>query len=1016
MSSAQPADPVSPNNPLTPVPSPPGDLPEAEELTPELLEDEAQRNDNWIRGAVILLAFLLGCTEIGETQTLVHVKTGQYLLSHGVLPPRVDVFSYTAEGRPWVNLSWLFDLALAGVFAIGGAIGLTIFKAILSATAFGFLVNINLRGVSTWWSSVVAGLALLVCHSQFNALPEVVTLLGLALVFWTIQRWLNNPATTTLWLLPVIFAVWANLDPRAFLGLLFLLLYAAGEAIGSWTGHASISTSDHRRHLGIAVASSFAAMLINPFGWHAWISALSLYRVEYPALRQIYTSVGSFAELQYRPITDMAFWRGAGHAAIAWLVVLSSALVSLILNFRRLDWGHTFLFLGTLTVAAASAHELPATAVVLTVIAALNAEAWYRSCFRQTYSVATSEIFFSRGGRALTVLSLFGLAGLAISGRLPMPFNARIGVGWIPPLKSAIDSLKEELADSFDDRPYTFRLQQGDLLIWIGRKVFIDHRLPVYAGTGEDDLIGIHDRTRRALRRKSASDPESGNRETWLETFRRFQLTQAVVPLGGAAPDYPQMLDLLASRDFQLNRIGSSAAIFYRNDPTNADLKAYLAAHPLNFITQAFRTPPEGKEKDLGTFQRDWPAATGAYEAVLVKQRTITPPSVREAQHYQMLLEEASGGRLSLAPDVACAFAHLVIRKANEGLNQNPNVAAAYRMLGTAYFYLGMLENGIATPSGGVSPDTRRYMQSALAYQSSLVLQPDQPLLHLRLGELYARNGKADLAVRHLEAAREGFNKPIVADDEDVQRIVEQIGRMLERPQRTVENVAAELDKSQGKSDAPPVAAQAQFAYSNGCVLKALELATAAPIDFESLPGQVFKAQLLIEAGRPWDADPILERVKNVLGKQPGLDWRSIAALLSLGRGDQSQAIDLWSTEYTNARFQQLLTLAETMPLVVRPELWPTYQTQQVVGAFDRYPHQVADIRFQIALSYLEGGRSDEATRTLKAILEESPETRLRPLIRFYLAQVTGEVVDIEPPSNRIPIEADMFAPENPEK
>lgn len=1016
MSSAQPADPASPNTPLTPVPAPPGDLPETEELTPELLEDEAQRNDNWIRGAVILLAFLLGCTEIGETQTLVHVKTGQYLLSHGVLPPRVDVFSYTAEGRPWVNLSWLFDLVLAGVFAVGGAIGLTIFKALLSAVAFGFLVNINLKGVSTWWSSVVAGLALLVCHSQFNALPEVITLLGLALVFWTIQRWLNNPATTTLWLLPVIFVVWSNLDPRAFLGLLFLLLYAAGEAIGSWAGHAGIESSAQRRHLGVAVACSFGAMLINPFGWHAWLAPLSLYRVEYPALRQIYTGTGSFADLQYRPVTDMTFWRGAGHAAIAWLVVLFSAIVSLVLNFRRLDWGHTFVFLGTLTVAAASPRELPATAIVLTVIAALNAEAWYRANFRQTYSVATSEIFFSRGGRALTVLSLFGLAGLAISGRLPMPFNARIGVGWIPPLKSAIDSLQVDLEDSFDDRPFTFRLQQGDLLIWTGRKVFIDHRLPVYAGTGEDDLIAIHDRTRRALRRKLASDPESGNRDTWLDTFRRFQLSQAIVPLGGATPDYPQMLDLLASRDFQLNRIGSSAAIFYRNDPKNADLTAYLAAHPLNFITQAFRTPPKGKEKDLGTFLRDWPAATGAYEAVLVKQRTITPASVREAQHYQMLLEEASGGRLSLAPDVACAFAHLVIRKANDGLNQNPNVSSAYRMLGTAYYYLGMLENGIAVPSGGIAPESRRYFQAALAFQSSLVLQPDQPLLHLRLGELYARNGKVDLAVRHLEAARDGFSKSASVDEEDVKQIIEQIDRMIERPQRAVENVLAELDRSLAKSEVPPVTAQAQFAYSNGCVLKALELATAAPIDFETLPGQVFKAQLLIEAGRPWDADPLLRRVQEFIGKQPGLDWRTIAALLSLGRGDQTQAIDLWSVEYTNARFQQLLTLAETMPLVVRPELWPTYQTQQVVGAFDRYPHQVADIRFQIALSYLEGGRSEEAARTFQEILDESPETRLRPLIRFYLAQVTGEVVDSEPPSNRIPVTGDMFAPEKSEK
>src|SRR5262245_2286469 len=99
------------------APAPTDDLPEDDPLTPELLEDEAQRGDIMLRWAVVLLALLLGCTEIGDTQTLVHVKTGQYLLSHGILPPRTDVFSSTATDRSWVNLSWLFDIALAGAYA-----------------------------------------------------------------------------------------------------------------------------------------------------------------------------------------------------------------------------------------------------------------------------------------------------------------------------------------------------------------------------------------------------------------------------------------------------------------------------------------------------------------------------------------------------------------------------------------------------------------------------------------------------------------------------------------------------------------------------------------------------------------------------------------------------------------------------------------------------------------------------------------------------------------------------------
>ena len=60
-------------------PAPSADLPEWEPLTPELVEDEAIRGDFMLSWAVVLLALLIGCRQIVETATLVHVKTGQYL-------------------------------------------------------------------------------------------------------------------------------------------------------------------------------------------------------------------------------------------------------------------------------------------------------------------------------------------------------------------------------------------------------------------------------------------------------------------------------------------------------------------------------------------------------------------------------------------------------------------------------------------------------------------------------------------------------------------------------------------------------------------------------------------------------------------------------------------------------------------------------------------------------------------------------------------------------------------------
>ena len=54
----------------------------------------------------------------------------------------------------------------------------------------------------------------------------------------------------------------------------------------------------------------------------------------------------------------------------------------------------------------------------------------------------------------------------------------------------------------------------------------------------------------------------------------------------------------------------------------------------------------------------------------------------------------------------------------------------------------------------------------------------------------------------------------------------------------------------------------------------------------------------------------------------------------------------------------------------------------------------------------------DAAATALRSALDRAPETPLRPLLRLYLFCVSGELVDLEPPSEWIPITSDTFAPE----
>ena len=113
-------------------------MPEWEPLTPELVEDEAIRGDFVIRWVVVGLAMLLGISQIAETRTLLHLKNGVYLIGHGILPNGADLFSYTASDRQWVNLAWLFDIAAAGVYSVGGELDFHWFKDYSRAWPSGF--------------------------------------------------------------------------------------------------------------------------------------------------------------------------------------------------------------------------------------------------------------------------------------------------------------------------------------------------------------------------------------------------------------------------------------------------------------------------------------------------------------------------------------------------------------------------------------------------------------------------------------------------------------------------------------------------------------------------------------------------------------------------------------------------------------------------------------------------------------------------------------------------------------
>ena len=295
-------------------------------LTPELVEEEAIRGDIVLRGAVVLLATLFGWTHLTSSATLTQIRTGQELATHGLLPPRTDTFfSYTASDRPWINLSWLGDLWLAALHAVGGPAALSVFSGLAAGIAFWLIGRTSLERAPTWWGSLCAGLAVVAVFPLLTAGPTLITVVGLAVTMSLLQRGSEHATSRAWWGIAATMLLWSNLDPRAYLGLVLIALYLAGRFLIP-----SESTSEQPTVRPLLAA--LVAGLCNPFPLEVLRSPVTLIRQFHP----LWLEYGGENAAEYphlwRPVFDEVTWSALNWHLIAALVLAGLTVLAMALQ------------------------------------------------------------------------------------------------------------------------------------------------------------------------------------------------------------------------------------------------------------------------------------------------------------------------------------------------------------------------------------------------------------------------------------------------------------------------------------------------------------------------------------------------------------------------------------------------------------------------------------------------------------------------------------------------------------
>ena len=209
----------------------------------------------------LALTFLLGVFPLKDTDFWWHLCTGDLIRQTGTIPS-VDTYTFTVSGRPWIDLHWLFQVAISWLYERGGVPALTLAKCTITTFAVFLLVTAQRR---EWplWASLLAWLpALLVLSGRMYVRPETLTLLYLSVYLAVLTRIDRIPALA--FVLPVVQVAWVNTQGLFVFGPILL-----GCALVDCLLRPSSLAHGRKRWwstIGIATALTGLACLVNPYG------------------------------------------------------------------------------------------------------------------------------------------------------------------------------------------------------------------------------------------------------------------------------------------------------------------------------------------------------------------------------------------------------------------------------------------------------------------------------------------------------------------------------------------------------------------------------------------------------------------------------------------------------------------------------------------------------------------------------------------------------------------------------
>lgn len=249
-----------------------------------------------------------------------HLRTGQWIVQHRWVP-YTDSFSRFGMGRPWAAYSWVFEVAIYGLFTRLGLVGLLVYVyALMLAVTAALHSLVRKFEPRLPYSVALTGLALLALAPFYTPRPWLFTILFFILelnILVTVQR--SRRYRILLLLLP-LFALWANVHIQFVYGLFVLGIVALEDPLDRLLLKGREGREEDKplpfRTMACVIAGCLIAILVNPYHYR-------IYAIVWDTLKLggLYDVISELQALQFRNLTD-------------WLVLLMTLAAAFALGRR----------------------------------------------------------------------------------------------------------------------------------------------------------------------------------------------------------------------------------------------------------------------------------------------------------------------------------------------------------------------------------------------------------------------------------------------------------------------------------------------------------------------------------------------------------------------------------------------------------------------------------------------------------------------------------------------------------